>query len=46
MSEPEESPEADNSSGPYTCSRCRCGTWNDDDMCDDCANEWRDEMEE
>jgi hypothetical protein len=24
--------------GPYTCMSCCCGTWNDSDLCDDCAN--------
>lgn len=27
----------DVSAGPYTCIRCLAGTWNDSDICDDCA---------
>lgn len=25
------------SDGPYTCIRCCAGTWNDNDLCDECA---------
>lgn len=36
-------PEGDlpESSGPYTCKSCLTGTWNDDDLCDDCAEQGR-----
>ena len=30
--------------GPYNCKACLAGTWNDDDLCDDCREEARDEL--
>ena len=35
--EPED--DAPDSAGPYTCIRCLAGTWNDDDICDECRAE-------
>jgi hypothetical protein len=26
--------------GPYTCSHCLNPTWNDDDVCDECTEDW------
>lgn len=34
------------SAGPYTCIRCCVGTWNDDDICDACAEEARAALKE
>jgi len=31
--------EPEESSGPYTCTSCCAGTWNDDDLCDDDGRE-------